>query len=221
MTDNTHEDMVNDETKVWIASIFDEDASDLPFAAEYRNHLHMDMGDYNHGSNICSMANARYLYVKNSFPLLAREWASLLGVWLADKDVHELACGPGWLSHWLNKYGANIKSCSDNHSWNSEEKIHTHLSSVLKIDAVEHVMKAPDADVFIVSWPYMDDMSVNIWNAMRPGQQMLYIGEGCNAPDGFFDAVDGCEIEADWLDEVNHQYISPFGINDKIRLFEK
>lgn len=115
---------------------------------------------------------------------------SLAGV----RPVIDLACGTGWLSGWLRKRGLDVTAV-DNKSW----KFSKFEKDVIKCDAVNYVKNHPNPlGIYILSWPYMNDMAARIWKAMRSGERLLYIGEGgggCTANDEFFAVTEGCERE--------------------------
>lgn len=138
---------------------------------------------------------ARERYCKSfGFALLTHEFVSDVVDFLGKRKTLEVMAGSGWFAHWLNKWGADVKA-TDNMSWHKRDLGDPWWSvrgfDVAEEDAVEAV-RATDAEVVIMSWPYMDDTAFHVWEALRPGQTLLYIGEGaygCTANDRFFDAV--------------------------------
>jgi len=99
------------------------------------------------------------------------------------------------------------------------------LPIVTKEDAVRFVKRSGDADMIVCSWPYMNPLMHMIWNAMKPGQYLLYIGEdygGCTADDGFFNAVSGHEIEDDKdFIKIKKSFIQFSGLHDRPVLYKK
>ena len=134
--------------------------------------------------------DARYEYVDHVFPILSECFIKKFVDYLSSYGkVMEVMAGEGWVSHWLNKYGCdNIISVTDNKSWKGNGGSFNYLPIVEKKDATEAV-KEIEADVVIMSWPYMDDTALRVWEALRPGTRLVYIGEGfggCTANDEFF-----------------------------------
>lgn len=157
-------------------------------------------------------------YGKKSCVLLSHELIlSMKSIFSEFENIHELACGVGWLTYWLRKYGVDIKTCTDDMSRDDFE----YMEWVEKKSGVEAVRENDDADLFIVSWPYMDDTCFDIWSNMKTGQHLLYIGEdhGCTANAAFFKSAyeSECEIEGG----INKDFRSFFGIHDRMVLYKK
>lgn len=169
-----------------------------------------------------SMVNTfeiRQVYCRFNFAILSHEWITDLVNYLKQfKKVIELSCGAGWLTHWIRKYGYNIHSCVDNLSWGHD---FSYCQWVDDKDSIQYVKDNQDTDLFILSWPYMDNVAFKIWNKMKPGQILLYIGEGCGgctANDDFFSITEKYEIDSSIL---NNNFKSFCGIHDRPRLFKK
>lgn len=127
-------------------------------------------------------------YIRRSHCLLTHEFLSEITSYLYGKRIIEVAAGGGWLSEWIERYGVNIIITTDNLSW---EKHLDVLPRVVKKDAAQTVLEHP-SDIVVLSWPYMNDMAYSVWNAMRSGQELLFIGEGmggCTANDNFFESL--------------------------------
>jgi hypothetical protein len=141
------------------------------------------------------------------------------------KVVHELCCGTGWFSHWMRKYGIPLKKAIDNKTWSTYKKEDKFLPIVTQDDAVRFVKTAGDADMFVLSWPYMDPLAHMIWNAMKPGQYLLYIGEGyggCTADDSFFSATGAHQITNDKdFNKVEKAFLQFNGLHDRPELYKK
>ncbi len=163
----------------------------------------------------------RDLYVKHSFPLLTHELiVNLKNLFkqLKVKNIIEVCAGPGWLSHWLKIYGVEILKTTDNLEW---KDFQNYLDFVECEDALQTITKETQAELIILSWPYIDDTAFNIWNKLKTNQYLLYIGEGegrCTANIKFFKAVENHEIE---INNINETYLQFFGIHDRVRLFRK
>ena len=47
---------------------------------------------------------------------------------------------------------------------------------------LESIKRESDIQLYIMAWPYMDEHALRVWEALRPGQYLLYFGEsygGC------------------------------------------
>lgn len=141
------------------------------------------------------------------------------------KKVHELCCGTGWFSHWMKKYGIPLDKAIDNKTWSTYKNDNKFLPIVTQNDAARFVKTAGDADMFVLSWPYMDPLARMIWDAMKPGQYLLYIGEdygGCTADPSFFDAVQGCRIDNDKdFNKIVKSFVQFNGLHDRPELYQK
>lgn len=163
----------------------------------------------------------RATYVKHSFVCLTHEWMTEL-VSFTNKfnKVSELSCGAGWFTHWLRKYGQPVSGhCVDDFSWNDMK----YQKWVKKIDSIKHVKKSKDVDLFILCWPYMDDVAFKIWSVMQPKQSLLYIGEGyggCTANELFFDAVEGHEVNIE-NKRIYNKFKSFYAVHDYPALYVK
>jgi len=163
----------------------------------------------------------RHLYRRRLFPLISHEFlVALSGLCSQFKHVIELSAGTGWLTWWLRKYGTDVKRCVDNKSW---QNFHRYHAFVERADSPSVVQESPKADLFIICWPYMDPVAYWVWEAMKFGQYLLYIGEGpggCTADYAFFGEAEGWEIEDDY-DAVNEQFLSFYGVHDRVHLYRK
>ncbi len=99
---------------------------------------------------------------------------------------------------WMKKYRIPIKKCIDNLTWPSFSKNNTFLKDyITKSDSIEYVKNHSEVELFVLSWPYMDDCAYRIWNNMYDGQYLLYIGEpngGATADHQFFNSISGSEL---------------------------
>lgn len=128
-------------------------------------------------------------------------------------SVIDAGNGTGVVGRWLNKlYGTETVGCNINNyplDRGEERDILDLLSEYNSLDKV-----------ILLSWPpYKDSMANDVWEAMLPGQYMVYIGEGvggCNADKSFFDSIKGCEV-AFTSDDIDRW---PY-INDGLILLNK
>jgi hypothetical protein len=178
-----------------------------------------------HSTYITEAFHLRNEYTNHMFLVLSHELivsmqslCKRLGV----SKVSELMCGTGHLSYWFNKYGPlKLVDSVDDCSW---EKFNNWPDWITKRDAVEYVEQSPDIELYIMSWPYMDDNAVNIWRAMKPGQYLLYFGEdrmGCTANDAFFDETDAHEVDCYSIPEFEGNTVRFDMIHDYPHLYKK
>ena len=135
------------------------------------------------------------------------------------KSVVELSCGAGWFYYWMKKYNIPVVDAVDNYSWG---KTFEYLPLVKKYDSPTYVKEHKEIDMFVLSWPYMDDVAVRIWNNMRKGQYLFYVGESIGnacATDDFFLKADKHIFQIDHDFSKNFQ--SFFGLHDRPVLYKK
>lgn len=206
---------------------FSVNSEDLPTYEEFITTLHKKRSQYS-SKNVIKEYYFRKKYVTNSYPVLTHEFIKKLANFTQQfNPVSELSCGPGWLTYWLQRYGQTVSGgCVDDFSWNKdcETIIFNFNEWVTKKDSIQHVKDTPDINLYILSWPYMDFVAFDIWNAMKENQHLLYIGEdygGCTADPSFFESTSNHEIENEELDNLNKKFIRFDMIHDTIRLFKK
>jgi len=110
--------------------------------------------------------------------------------------------------------------CIDDFSW--EYKQNSRLPHVKKHDSIKFTKEHTEIDLFILSWPYMDQNAFEIWQAINSGTYLLYIGEdygGCTADDNFFKATSKWVVEDKW--ELYKTFISFWGVHDRPILYQK
>ena len=181
--------------------------------------------DYNF-DEVMKTINIRSDYIRNSFCILSHEFISeIVNLFkkLKVKSITELGSGCGWLTYWIKKYGFLNINAIDDYSW-IDERHWDVLKLVENHDSVEYVRDHNDIELFILSWPYMDDVATNIWNEMKEGQYLLYIGEsngGCTADEKFFELTDEHEIKNGCTLDLMNSFRSFWGIHDLPVLFLK
>lgn len=165
----------------------------------------------------------REKYIKYSFSILSHDFILSIREMtykLKINKIAELSCRIGWLTFWLRKYEVPIVESVDNKSWKGYEK--RYLKHVRNYDSIEFIKQHNSIELFILSWPYMDEVAENIWKAMRKGQFLLFIGEGsggCTATEEFFQLTNNCRLDDKW--ELDKNFISFWGIHDRPVLFQK
>lgn len=208
-----------------ITETFDRRRKELPTEARVKEFIvtewdsweAIDFGSYKYTATY----PIRKEYTKHSFPILTHEF--ILGVGglikeLGVEEIVELACGKGWFSYWLMKYGMKVSSCIDDGSWGKGRGV--YLDIVEKVDAVKFMLGHKEVELFILSWPYMDSLAYDIWMKLQCGQYLFYIGEdegGCNASDSFFDKVKGSEVQFNGA----LPFVSFSGLHDRLMLYRK
>ena len=207
-----------------IQETFNFDKKKLPTIKEIKSVIDIDCDDwtekYNHNKNINTF-KVRNEYVKNNFSILCHEFFISFDHMISDlnlKNISELHSGIGWFTLWLKKYNIPISNCIDNMTWKYFKN--RYLKHVEKKDSIEFVKNNSNIEMFILSWPYMDNTAYNVWKAMKKGQYLFYIGEdcgGCTANDNFFKAVEKKEVEDIW--SLNKNFISFWGIYDRPFLY--
>lgn len=206
----------------FLSKTFNFDLKYLPSIEYIKKYIVLDNQPYDIFNKAIKNFEIRDNYLKYSYTILNHEFLKSIKKFVNDlkiKKIVELNCGAGWLTFWSRKYNINIFECIDNKSWN--DKI-DYLSIVKKYDSVKYVKENKDIDLFILSWPYMDNIAEKIWNKMNKGQYLLYIGEdykGCTANDNFFNLVFNFKIKDKW--ELGKNHISFWGIHDRPMIFKK
>lgn len=211
-----------------IISTFDLSSKKLPSKKTIKPFLKEREG-FSGVSDFLTSYYIRELYLEHAFVAYNDEMLTSLKKFCDSKKmkvVHEVCCGTGWFSHWMKKYKIPLKKSIDNKTWISYNNRNNFLPNVIKQDAVKFVRNNRRfADMIVLSWPYMDNTATRIWNAMKPGQYLLYIGEdygGCTADSSFFNAVRGCEITNDEnFNKVYDSFVQFNGLHDNPKLYLK
>lgn len=215
---------IENPTEKFIDRVFDDSQPTIPTLEEWSKYILFDHGHFNFDViNGCNSFMARSKYNSRIFPLVTHEFLIDLVDYVKKFNiVCDIACGIGQLTHWIRKYGGHVEFAVDDDSW-PDRKPKDYFDFVEKQDAIEFVKNHPEIDLYLLSWPYMSDMAANIWKNMRTGQTLLYIGEsegGCTANDEFFKCVsENNAIEVD--DKLNKNFMSFWGIHDRIYIFKK
>lgn len=170
----------------------------------------------------------RDLYLEHAFVVYTDEMLKAMKTFCDKhkmKIVHEVCCGTGWFSHWMKKYGIPLKEAVDNKTWKTYKLENKFLPFVKQDDAARFVKQSGDADMFVLSWPYMDPLAHMIWKNMKPGQYLMYIGEGyggCTADEGFFNAVSQHQVRDDKeFNEIAKAFVQFNGLHDLPELYKK
>jgi hypothetical protein len=118
-----------------------------------------------------------------------------LSSWIGARVALEIMSGVGWLAKALDEQGTTIIA-TDSYKWHrgrmNDESGRWQWKLVHPVrcfrgeTAVRHF---PEAEILIVSWPWMDEDICVACEAWGPDRPILYIGEaegGCTACDEFF-----------------------------------
>ena len=203
---------------------FNLQSAKLPTVEELYKCIHLNQHNMGMFSKLRSDAQYEFKdrYTRKSFPILSDVLLTSFVYMIKElqlKRVVELNAGIGWLSYWLTKYNVPVFRAIDNKTWKGHED---HLPIITEADSIQYVKKHSGTDLYILSWPYMDDVALHIWQAMKKGQYLLYIGEGdggCTANDKFHEVTGLYEVDDIW--EMNRNAVSFWGIHDKPTLFKK
>lgn len=157
---------------------------------------------------------------KSAFPLISKDWLSVLAEYLKGKKCLEIMAGSGMLTFALKEYGIDVIA-TDNKSWDMDGNIWTEIEELDAIKAVEkYIIERP---FVIMSWPEMNHTAHEVVNKMRklnPSARIVYIGEfgGCCADEDF--VKDAENVQADFIKEINQKFKSWFGIHDLVLLLK-
>ncbi|KMS64604.1 hypothetical protein BVRB_018580, partial [Beta vulgaris subsp. vulgaris] len=137
---------------------------------------------------------------------------------LTSKKVLEAGCGTGWLAAELTKRGVDIVA-ADHIDYRKPPADHQQYNfrRVYQLDYHGDAVKLlpGEFDVVLIIWPNLDDsFAADVAKAMRPGQMMIYEGEGpygATADDVFFEILESefecLKSETDALND-NHRVFS-------------
>lgn len=211
-----------------LSQTFSEVSERLPTVAQVKNHIYTDRkwiesGEYDREKHLLTM-EVRESYVGQSFVLLTEEFIrSLQRVCTNFTNIVEIGAGIGWLGYWLSKYGVKVQASIDNKSW-PEFPQEQYLDIVQDMDSIDYLLLHPEVDLFILAWPQEDDVAARIWQALLPGQHLLYIGEdrgGCTATTTFFELVQGHEVDNHATAEMKKSFLSFDDFYDQPCLYKK
>lgn len=217
--------MTEEVTLEALGKVLSPDSIQLPSVSEIEKEILTDdwtRFQYRGGDSLRTLRK-RDAYTDKTFAILTHEFMCALRdrcKELGISSVIELACGVGWLSWWMMKYEIPVKGAVDDFSgpWFKRE---SGMSFVKEQCAVQCVRFNTCTGMFVLSWPWMDDLAIRVWKAMRPGQYLLYIGEngGCNADEEFCNLL--TDDEGDIKVERLNGFVSFWGIHDRPYLMRK
>lgn len=211
-----------------IKQTFSGTSERLPTIAQVKSHIYTDRkwikaGQYNREKHLTTRL-VRESYVGQSFVLLTDEFiGSLQRLCLDFASIVEIGAGIGWLGHWLGKYGVKIQASIDNKTWPDFPK-DQYLDIVEEMDSLDYILLNPKVELFILAWPQEDELATRIWQALQPGQRLLYIGEdrdGCTANNVFLDLIHSHEVENNATMEMRQSFLSFDDFHDQPHLYLK
>ncbi len=211
-----------------LSRTFSQTSKRLPTIAQIKSYIYTDRqwveaGEFDRKKHLLTML-VRESYVGQSFVLLTDEFIRSLQRLCTDfTSIVELGAGVGWLGHWLCKYGIRIQSSIDNKTWPDFPQ-DRYLDIVQQMDSLDYLRLHPEVELFILAWPQEDNLASRIWQALRPGQHLLYIGEdrgGCTANNFFFELVHGHEVENNATTKMRESFLSFDDFHDQPRLYQK
>ncbi|NOR25473.1 MAG: hypothetical protein GQ542_14015 [Desulforhopalus sp.] len=211
-----------------LSQTFSRNSERLPTIAQVKSYIYTDRqwaeaGEFDREKHQLTML-VRESYVGQSFMLLTDEFIRSLQLLCRDfKSIVEIGAGIGWLGHWLGKYGVRIQASIDNKSW-CEFPQDRYLDIVQKMDSLDYLLLYPEVELYILAWPQEDDLATRIWQALRPGQYLLYIGEdrdGCTANSAFFELIHGHEVVNNVTWKMKQSFLSFDDFHDQPHLYRK
>ena len=180
------------------------------------------INEYQNLEHLFNHMGFREKYTKYSFPILSHEFIVDIKEKINPKNVVDLACGPGWISFWLMKYGINVKDSVDivEDGDFKNMKFYQSRINITKMDIIDYLVDHNDKnDLLILSWPlYANSLAKRVFENMKNGQLLLYIGEGmsgCTANDDFHELIE------DKILDIGIHMDNFFGIHDQCYLVKK
>lgn len=165
----------------------------------------------------------RELSVRESFPIVTKEWITPLAKWIGNRKCLEIMAGKGVISSALKGENVDIIA-TDNYSWRNFN-FTDMWCDVENIDAIEAIEKyGANVDIVIMSWCYMDDTGYNALLKLRevnPNAMMIYIGEGmggCTGSDALYETME--EIQDEDFEQIYSKFFSWNGIHDRLYLIK-
>ena len=157
-----------------------------------------------------------------SFVLINHEFITDLVDYLDGEMIQEVCCGTGFLSHWLKQYGARVMIPTDRGvGQDMDRRFSNPVAGLIeKKDAVQTV-KESSANIVIIGWPdYGSPIDLEVFEAMRPGQKLIVIGEGsggCTSCERAIETMEPYEIETN----LNRNFVRFSGIRDNVSVYER
>ena len=159
------------------------------------------------------------------FPLVTQETLAALVAIVEGKEVLDAGSGTGFLSEGLTQHAPTAKVVAA--EWDGIKGY--GFEAILRRDYHGNALDLlpGDFDIVILSWPNLNHpFGVNILDAMKKGQTLIYQGEGqggCTANDDFFRQLetDNWEYLSTPSDNLNKDHVQFMGIHDDWKVFKK
>lgn len=174
--------------------------------------------DFNFELKFALMA-LRYSFVeKFGFVLLNEKLINVASDFLKDKKVCEIGAGTGWLSHNLQKNNVDIIPIDYKPGLDSDFGFKFNHTNITICNGIEY-LENNFPDVILLSWPdYDTSFASQILEKMKPGQTLVYIGEGyggCTGDDRFFDLLNKkTQLNEKITDKLQEHSLSWSGVHD-------
>ena len=155
----------------------------------------------------------------SAFPLISKDWLTILAKYLSGKKCIEIMAGSGMISYGLKNEGIDIIA-TDDFSW----EISNQWTDIEQIDCLKAIRKyAVERPYIIMSWPEMNAEAFHVLTTMRevnPMARLIYIGEygGCCANSDFVNAAN--IIDSDYSRKINEKFQSWQGIHDLVMIIK-
>lgn len=171
--------------------------------------------------------DTRDLYTKKyAFPIITKDLIKSLVDYIGNRKVLEVGSGTGFLAKQLRGGGLSNLICTDNLSWDWDNRF---IDDIENIDGGAAIEKYGTAvDVILMSWPnYATPFAYEVLkafmkiNTKEHPVEIIFIGEdidGCTGDDKFFEMVydERNELSFDFLDDINDSFVSFYGIHDHV-----
>mgnify|MGYP000748191069 CR=1 FL=1 len=156
------------------------------------------------------------------YSIYTSESLDALAIYLKNKKVLELGSGSGFLSSQLEKRGVDIMAIDNCSTHKFQECFKRDVTG----DALCYINENTEYTDIILSWPpYMDAFATDVFDKLKPGTTIWYLGEGaggCCADDFFFTKL---EEHALYLDvpskNLNQHHVQFKGLHDYWQVYKK
>lgn len=141
-----------------------------------------------------ALMKLRDTYVhKYGFAILSEPLLDIYEAFLKGKEVVEIGAGSGWLSHKLQERGIAITPVDMAVGESNAYGFHKPFTDIVHESAATYLSRH-NPSVVVMSWPnYNTDFAYEVLSLLKPGQTLIYVGEGlggCCAKDNFFELLE-------------------------------
>lgn len=180
----------------------------------------------NNFEHFSTLYTIRSFYVQNfGYSLLNEKFINDLSTYLQDKKVLDVCAGTAFLAHQLKKQNVDIVAVDKYLPEQNGYGFQKTYMPIFQDDSVDYLKTlGGNFNSIIMSWPdYDTSFAREILEQMKPGQELIYIGEGyggCTADDSFWDLLEQIAVvdshATDLLRTNHHSFPS---IHDKPTVF--